>query len=615
MPPNEDSLSSLERARERLYQQAAAQGTPAEFPLSPAKTRSVPRAWKETILPSTLTGPKRHIRLATLFLGLSVAFFIIALVVAGFFFYLGGNSVSNSKIDIRIQGPSNISGGDTVPLSLIIVNKNPVALEEATIAIDFPPGTRSADDVLEPYLRYTEALGSVPSGATITRSISAVVFGGAGDSLELPISLTYKSPGSNSVFAKKLTYALTITSTPLSVSVDTVAEAVSGQPVTLTLNVRSNATVALDNVIVSSILPFGFTVTNSSVPLADGAFRLGTLEPGESKAITLTGTLEGQQNEQRVFRFTVGTSRSESDPQLGVTYMTQEASVLLTAPFISTALSVNGNTSANVTVNPGTQTSVTVSYTNTLSTTVTNATVSVKISGNGIDYDTIETSNGFYDSSTRSVVFSSDTDASFASLAPGASGVGSFTFETLPANRLGTGPTITFSTSVSGTRVGQSNVPETISATSVKSIKVASAVSISATAVRTEGPMPPRAGEPTQFEVNWQVRGGSSAIADGTVSTTLPGYVEFGASSGSGAVSYDSSSRKVTWKVGNLPQGGSSTASFTVVLTPSTSQSGTAPSLTGPSTFTGYDRFAGQNAVANAEAVTTETGDDDGVVQ
>lgn len=616
MPPNEDTLSSLERARERLYEPGSP-ATPAAAPLPKAEARSLPHAWKEAVLPRTLTGPKRHVRLATLFLGACVAFFVLALLAAGAFFYLGGNSVSINKIDIRIQGPTTISGGDTVPLSLIIVNKNPIAIDDATVSIDFPAGTRDAANVLEPYQRYSENLGTIPSGGTVTRSVNAVVFGAAGEALTLPVSLSYSAAGSNAVFVKKLAYALTITSTPLSVSVNTVSETVSGQPITLTLNVRSNATIPIDNVAVAGVFPFGFSVTSSSQPLSNSVFYVGSLDPGASKTITLTGTLSGQNSEQRVFRFTVGTSRAANDPALAVTYMSQDASVLITAPFIATALSVNGDASPNIIVSPGGSENVTVSYTNTLSTTVTNATVTVALSGNAIDYGTIETSNGFYNSANRSVIFSRDSDAAFESLSPGASGIGSFTFSTLPANKIGSAPSLTLTTSVSGTRIGQTNVPEEVSATSVKTIKVATGASVAATARRTSdssGPVPPQAGESTSYTVEWGVRNGGSTVAGGTVRTTLPGYVSYEGAD-TNALSYDPSSRMVTWNLGDLSQGKTASASFTVSLTPSTSQIGSAPELTGPASFSGYDRFAGVQITANAQAVTTETDDDRGVVE
>ncbi|MCR4275840.1 MAG: hypothetical protein NUV90_00420, partial [Candidatus Parcubacteria bacterium] len=64
----------------------------------------------------------------------------------------------------------------------------------------------------------------------------------------------------------------------------------------------------------------------------------------------------------------------------------------------------------------------------------------------------------------------------------------------------------------------------------------------------------------------------------------------------------------------DLAQGGSAQGTFQVSLTPSTSQKGLAPALTGPVSFSGYDRFAGVQISATADPVTTETKGDPGYV-
>lgn len=580
---------------------------------------TLPHAWEEVPLQIPLHEGVRHVRLAGLFLGGAIAFFVVALAVAGYFFYFGSNSVSIDKVTVDIQGPTTVSGGDTVPLSLIITNKNPVSIENATIEIDFPDGTRSATNVLAPYPRYVENLGTLASGASITRSVRAVVFGGAGQTLELPVLFSYGIASSNAVFEKKSAYALAVTSTPLSVSVDALTETVSGQPITFTLTVRSNASVPLSNVVLAASSPFGFSVTSSSIPLSNSSFLIGTLAPGASKQVALTGTLTGQNSEQRVFHFTVGTAKSSQDQTLAVTYMTQDATVTIAAPFITTTLAINGDTSDNVVLSPGVMQSVTLSYVNTLSTTVTNASVTIKVAGSAVDFNSIRTTNGFYNSSDHTIVFSRDTDPALAMLSPGASGIGTFTFSTVPVGTAS--PTLALSISVSGTRVGQTNVPEQVTTSATRTARVATTILLGSVSSRAiggfgvSGPVPPKANQATTYSVVWSAQNKGSAVADGRVTATLPSYVSYtGATSGKGTFSYDSSSRTLTWSTGDLAQGGGAQGVFQVSLTPSTSQKGSAPDLTGPVSFSGYDRFAGVQVRSSAAPATTETKGDAGYV-
>jgi len=564
---------------------------------------------------------ERHVRLAGVFLVIAIIFFFVALGIAGFFFFLGGNAVSVDKVSIDIQGPTTIAGGDTVPLLLTITNKNPATIENATIEIDFPSGTRDATNVTKTYPHYVENLGEIASGASVTRSVKAVLFGGEGQALSLPVSFSYGTTGSNAVFVKKLSYALTISTTPLSLSVETLTETVSNKPLTLSITVRNNAAIALGNVVVAGTFPFGFLVTASSLPLNNASFLVGTLKPGASKIITLTGILSGQNKEQRVFHFTVGTANAANNQTLAVSYMTQDATVTIAAPFIDTTLSLNGDASGNAIIAPGSYQNVTITYTNTLATSVQNASVLITLSGSAIDYNSIRTTSGFYNSSNHTIVFSRDTDPALATLSPGASGIGAFTFATLPAGTAASGPTVSLAISVAGTRLGQTNVPEQVSSSMMKTFKVATVVALSASTSRlstsfvNSGPIPPRADVATTYTVRWSASNKGSTVAGGTVTATLPSYVAYtGPSSGSGTFSYDDKARTVTWNVGDLSQGASVQGAFQVSLTPSTSQKGSAPQLTGPAAFGGYDRFAGVQVKVSADPVTTETVGDPGYV-
>lgn len=619
--PEDDDTGSLERARERLYTPGALMRD-IRAPLTAAEESALPHAWEEDRFPQVSPrATRRHVRFAGIFFMVSLVFFLMSLGGIGYFFYYGGNAVSVDKIVIAVQGPTTIAGGDTVPFSLTITNKNPVAIENATIEIDFPNSTRSATDVLSAYPRYVENLGTLASGATVTRSVKAIMFGGEGQNLSLPISLSYSTIGSNAVFVKESSYMLSISSTPLSLSVDTPIETVSGKPLTLTLTVRSNATTPLSDVILVPAFPFGFSIASSSVPLTNSNFFIGTMLPGAHKTITVTGRLVGQDREQRVFRFTVGTAKTAQDRALGVAYVTQEAAMTIAAPFINASITINGDTRDTAVVSPGSSQNVTISYANTLPTSVTNATIEVMISGTAVDYESIRAQSGFYRSADHTVVFSRDTDSALATLAPGASGIGTFTFSTLPSGAVTSAPTITFSISVSGTRVGQSNVPEQVSASVTRTAKVATVVALSASTLHssgplnTSGPIPPRVDIPTTYTIVWDVQNKGSAIAGGSASAILPSYVSYtGATAGTGSFSYNTASHTVSWNVGDLAQGASAQGAFQVSLTPSTSQKGNAPELTKSVAFSGYDRFAGVTVTATANPVTTDTKGDPGYV-
>ena len=180
-------------------------------------------------------------------------------------------------------------------------------------------------------------------------------------------------------------------------------------------------------------------------------------------------------------------------------------------------------------------------------------------------------------------------------------------------------PISTFTISVSGTRIGQSNVPEQVNASFTQMAKVTTAVALTSATLHTSGPftnsgpVPPRPNTATTYAVVWNVQNAENPIAGGTVTATLPSYVSYvGNSSGTGSFTYDTTSNTVTWNVGDLAQNASAQGAFQVSLTPSTAQSGNVPELTSGAAFSGYDRYAGVQVSALASPATTETFGDPG---
>jgi hypothetical protein len=128
--------------------------------------------------------------------------------------------------------------------------------------------------------------------------------------------------------------------------------------------------------------------------------------------------------------------------------------------------------------------------------------------------------------------------------------------------------------------------------------------------------MPPVPGQNTSYTIVWKVENSSNPLANTTVSTVLPTYVSY-VSAGATGVSYDDSNRTVTWSLGDVEPGvgyslPTETADFQVVLTPSTSQVGSVPELTGATQLSAEDRFAQVGVNATAPAPTTDLTSDTG---
>ncbi len=347
-----DEKSSLDRLNDRLYRPAPVMDiTPPPLPPArPSYEPPQPRHW----VPPPPPKPKKGLSIAVWFLIIALVFFVIALGVSAAFFILGTRSVSDNNITITIQGPASIASGTAVPLVVTIVNHNPAAISNSDITLNFPDGTRSADDVTQPLVRYTNAIGTIPAGGTETQTVQAVLFGSANQTVTIPVAFEYHTANSDALFSKNQNYNFTITSAPLTITVKTVSTIATGQPLAVVVGVRSNATTPLSNIAVAAQYPTGFTRTTNANATSTTFFTVGTLQPGQEKDFTIQGTMSGTDNTQAAFDFTVGTAASDGTPTIAVAYASQEAQVTITKPFLATTLSIN-NTSTNPVVVSGSQ--------------------------------------------------------------------------------------------------------------------------------------------------------------------------------------------------------------------------------------------------------------------
>ena len=634
---NEDN-SSLEQLRSRLYSTKAPQAfsEPTLQVHNSTRESQIPHTEPSTWAPPLPPPPKKPISWTLIFLGFAVAFFVVAGGIAAYFFWGGVRTVTNDNVIITIQGPTSIASGSSIPLVVTIQNKNPAAITDADIAIDFPEGTRSPENVTQPLTRYTNTIGTVPAGGTITRTVQAVLFGSVNQTVNVPITFHYHTANSNAVYEKSQSFGYTITSSPITIDAQATDSVASGQPFDVVLTIRSNATTPLTNVAVNAQYPFGFAVQNissnstqktgtvkklSTIAPSTTFFALGTLAPGEERTITITGTLTGVEKDQRDFQFTAGTQNTDGTASLGLAYASQSSSILIAKPFLAVSLSLNHESTEPTVVSSGKTVSSLVSWVNTLSASISDPQITVSLTGNALDPRTVNAYSGYYDSSKNSILFSSQTANTSNVLNPGDTGSGNFTFSTKSGAALAAlrNPTIQLAVSIAGLPTGGS--AESITSTLVHTVKVstdlqlASRILYSAGPFKNTGPWPPVPNTATTYTVQLAVTNTVNSVGGATATMILPPYVTFtGATSPSdGTITYDSSSRTVTWKVGDVPAGAlahPASAAFQISFTPSVSQSQSSPILVGNQTLTGTDRFTTTQVGNTAPALTTQAATD-----
>ncbi len=626
---------SIEELKDALYsrEKPAAANPDERSPLSPMQDIHPPVAWKDTTIESAGSRPidvdtlrpvdmkKKGMSFAVKFFITSLLFFLTACGAAGYIIFYGGNTISPKNIDVQVISSSIIDGGKPATFEIIIDNRNQSPLQTAELSIDYPEGTRDPNDQSKPLNHDKISIGALSPGQQIKRTATAVFYGKEGSSQKLSVNLSYTVPGSNSIFQKPAEANFTLGSSPVSISVDAPAEAISGEQFSMDVTVTSNATSPIADVVLQGQYPFGFSViaTNPAADTGGTMWRLGTLQPGDTKTIHLTGTIDGQDGEERVFRFVTGPVADATDTTIKVPFITVPQTLTVHRPFVTTSIALNGKTGKSVSIAGQQTVQGTVTWQNNLSVPVSNLELHLSFAGPMIDTNSINAANGFYQSQNQTIIWSKDQDQNLATIPPGGSGTEQFTFSTLAPGAGGTvyvNPTVSLNVGVSGVREGQSGVPETVSSAATIEASIASAASITAQALhfsgpfQNAGPMPPVAEKTTTYTIQWTVKNSSNTIANAVAQATLPPYVQFVAAAQGSGITYDSGTRTVTWSLGDLKAGtgysaAAKSAAFQVAITPSTSQVGGTPVLMNATGFTGQDRFAQVGITASAPAPTT----------
>lgn len=560
----------------------------------------------------------------------ALGFFAIALILSSLLLFFERNTISGNNITIDIEAPFAIGGGERLELDVNVINRNNVPIESATLIAEYPPGTRTAEGDDRELFRERIPLGRIGSGEGRTVPLAVRLFGEENDERVITISVEYRVEGSNATFFREADpLRLQISSSPVVLSLDSVSEVSSGQELVFTLTLASNSPTALQGMLVEATYPQGFDFSGATPSPARGqnTWTISSLEPESEQTIEVRGVLTGGSEEARTVRFSVGVP-GERDPfSLASVFATVAEEIRLTDPFIGLDVTVDGSRERTVSAAPDAVINVSITFENTLSDAIYDGTIRAVLSGNGLNTQNIRVSNGFFDSSTRTIRWDAQDVQGLRELVPGARQNVRFTIHGADIDATRT-PEVSFDVSASGRRVSETRVPQDLTNLVSRTVRFASVASLSSQALYSigpfsnSGPQPPRAEESTQYTITLRANNGSNALADARVSATLPSYVTWTDTVTSGdAVSYSASTREVVWNIGDIAAGASAEASFQVSFLPSVSQVGTLPTLIGEQHFRATDRFTGTVVRATARALTTRLSDDpdsgaqNGVVQ
>lgn len=353
-----------------------------------------------------------------IFLGAGI-FLLLAVTVAVYIFFRGFYAFRKDRVELKLEGPTEITAGETAVWKLAIVNKNETELKDAELTFQFPDfsqpliAANESSQFKQNTLKQTISLAELKPGGLFEREFKAVIYGGENFERKAQTVFKFKPSSGSIVFESVATVATDIISFPVALAMEAVSETVSGEKVEIKFNLKNESEVGFPNVQVRLEHPSGFRVEETSEKLYEfnNVWRVGELLPQESKGLSIKGTVTGLEGENKVFRaFLEGLEGTgwkiykEISGQIG----------LVTAPL---ALYLNTDPDGTTSVRAGETLSYKLVWQNNLDVPLANLTLKIKLDGDNFDLVSLEPATGF-NSTSKTIILNRDNYPSFFGLQP-----------------------------------------------------------------------------------------------------------------------------------------------------------------------------------------------------
>ncbi len=618
--------TNLDNLKSRLYRPNGEGRSVRRLRLEATGNES-PSGWGERATDSAAT-PKRRRSFLVRLLVVSGLFFVLALGFAVYVFSRGLPFISPANVFLTLTGPNEVAAGETLSLEIKIKNGNDTPLESVQLLLEYPPGTRVADNVEKELRRERIAIGQILPGGEARQVARSAIFGEKGNTQIVRASLEYRLKDSNAIFSKGAKHEVIIATVPINLALVLPKETNSNEQIILTIQVSSNAQATLKNLMVLAAYPPGFTYQSANPPpsVSKAGWLIGDMPVGAKREITIRGVLAGNNDETKTFRATIGTPNPDDDRQIGVTYNSVVELVNILRPHVDLTFTINGDATPDYAAAFDQKLRADVEWVNNLTTPLSDGEIEIELVGDVLQPTAVNATDGFYQSSLKRIVWNKTTRPALAEITPNTPGRVSFDFGILPLaalrDQIPHNPVIDLKLVFRAKRSGGGVVNELFEIKTTKTIKLNSSLQLSSNIFYHGGPLPnqgslpPKVGVPTTYTVVWSVVNSSNEVDGATVKATLPSYVRWLGrfKPEDERVTFNENGGEVVWELGSVPAGrgflnSARELAFQIEFLPSLSQVSDAPALISGPILRGTDLFTHRELESVRRPLSTAVGD------
>ena len=556
-------------------------------------------------------------------LGLGITILLVIILV---FFFMGRGSFSESRVELKIEGPQEISAGASVSYKITYANNNKISLSDVKLSFFYPlDAIVTRDNNVLNITHENFDIGELKSGESGERTLTAFVVGDKGNIKTARSTLTFKPSNLSSVFKKEASLATTITTLAVPITLVAPPTVINGQNISYLIDYRNQSGEDLQDLRFQVRYPEGFKSSQyspqpTSRSQGQDVWVIPVLKQGEGARITIQGALSGNERETKTVSVILQKKIATATGDNYVDFEKTEASSVIATPLLSVGLIVND--SADYIAHAGDLLRYKTNLKNNSDSDITGLSFSVHLDGSMFDFASVR-SDGFFDSRVGTIYWNSSTVSALNNL--GANQSATIEFEARLKSSFSGGLGARESFVKATAHLETPNVPANLDMDKLTAdSELVTRISSSPTFVQkvllndpvfgSSGPFPPKVNSKTTFTIRWNLVNPSNDLSSAKVTATLmPGVVweERARVSGSQPQPvYNAGQGTVTWDLGTLPAGiGISfpqyEADFQISVTPSVNQVGETVPLLKNVSFEGTDTFTKERILRTIPDVTT----------
>lgn len=548
------------------------------------------------------------------------------LVVGLVFFFMGHGSFSEGRVELKIEGPQEISAGASVSYRVTYANNNKISLSDVKLNFFYPlDAIVTRDNNVLNITNENFDIGGLESGESGEKTLTAFVVGDRGNIKTARATLTFKPSNLSSIFKKEASLATTITTLAVPITLVAPPTVINGQNISYLIDYRNQSGEDLQDLRFQVRYPNGFKPSQYSPQPMNRSqdqdiWTVPALKQGEGARITIQGALSGNERETKTISVVLQKKITTATGDNYVDFEKTEASSVIATPLLSIGLVVND--SADYTAHAGDLLRYKANLKNNSDSDITGLSFSVHLDGSMFDFASVR-SDGFFDSRVGTIYWNSSTVSALNNLGANQSATVEFEARLKSSFSGGLGARESFVRATA--HLETPNVPadlnmDKLTADSELITRISSSptfaqkVLLNDSVFGSSGPFPPKVNSKTAFTIRWNLVNPSSDLSSAKVTATLmPGVAWEGKARVSGSQPqpvYDARQGTVTWDLGTLPAGVGVSfpqyeADFQISITPSVNQAGGTVPLLKNVSFEGTDTFTKERIMRTIPDVAT----------